>query len=56
MDEALRVLQQLSGLQAPEQQAAASLCFSPGSEGGARVAAAESRRYGGCALASHTCC
>uniref|UniRef100_H2RPL6 Transport and golgi organization 6 homolog (Drosophila) n=1 Tax=Takifugu rubripes TaxID=31033 RepID=H2RPL6_TAKRU len=35
--EALLVLQQLSGLQGPRGQAAASLHFSPGSEGGARL-------------------
>lgn len=50
--EALRVLQQLSGLRAPERQEAASLCFRPGSEGGARLCGGESCRYGWRALAS----
>lgn len=44
--EALTVLQQLSGLQGPTGRAAASLDFSPGSEGGARLCASESARYG----------
>lgn len=43
--EALLVLQQLAGLRGPGDQEAASLCFRPGSEGGARPCAAESCRY-----------
>lgn len=44
--EALSVLQQLSGLQGPTGRDAASLYFSPGSEGGARLCANQSARYG----------
>lgn len=42
--EALAVLQQLSGLQGPGGQAAASLPFRPGSGGGARLCPRESTR------------
>lgn len=55
-EEALWVLQQLSGLQAAEQQAAASLSFRPGSEGGARLCVRESCRYGWGVLTSQASC
>lgn len=54
--EALWVLQQLSGLQAPEQPAAASLSFRAGSEGGARPCSRQRCRYGRCLATSATSC